>query len=613
MKLIPTLRYLIVLICLLGVSISYGQKPKPSAPKTPNTSSTKTLVAAQASSIPPSVIIQNLPPTPAPSPWWKDFPWTFFAAIIAGGSAIGTALIARNTAEKKRTSDENIAADRKRQDSLHFARKEQQDQFIDIQNRLEKETPFVRANAALRLAGFAMRPDPEQEIFNNPIARNDKSFPYFLPSASLLTNALYLEPEQSVRHSITEALILLTRFAKDSEQAELLYRMLDRLIEINRLAKAQFIKFLAAWSVTLNTGNKVSGGNLSLAATITRFCLDKEVTEFCILSLMQEGEERTADGLVKTESNYAQQCHIATSQRAVLSEQEKNNHDALCLPQLERSSKQLADVCYATANLLKLLPNQTSQKVKQSEIRTLRMNLTEALNKASLTNNESDSDAAELNIIRCAQNLCNMTWRTNFADGLRMTQVFLAGADLAGANLQRVDLSGAHLQGANLESAHLEDADLTGGYMQRSLLSQAYLQGARLQETHLESATLYNAQLQGADIGFAFMKKANLAHAQLQGAYLRAAQLQDSDFIMADLHGAYLEAAQLQKADFNNANLKGTSLRDTRLESSILFEIKVLQNDTQDCRKTDFTNSSWAMAESIDEELKTWLEQFVAA
>jgi uncharacterized protein YjbI with pentapeptide repeats len=64
----------------------------------------------------------------------------------------------------------------------------------------------------------------------------------------------------------------------------------------------------------------------------------------------------------------------------------------------------------------------------------------------------------------------------------------LEGADLHGADLQRVDLHQAHLEGADLSGANLRGAELT----------RARLQGANLSGTNFADADLFKANLSGA-------------------------------------------------------------------------------------------------------------------
>ena len=108
----------------------------------------------------------------------------------------------------------------------------------------------------------------------------------------------------------------------------------------------------------------------------------------------------------------------------------------------------------------------------------------------------------------------------------------LAGADLAGANLD-----GAKLVGANLNGAILAGANLYG----------AILDGAKLVGANLAGANLYAAKLVGAN---------------LAGANLYAAKLVSANLAGANLDGANLYRADLYRANLADAKLVGTSVID---------------------------------------------------
>ena len=73
------------------------------------------------------------------------------------------------------------------------------------------------------------------------------------------------------------------------------------------------------------------------------------------------------------------------------------------------------------------------------------------------------------------------------------TRAYLAGANLADANLARADLAGANLADANLARAYLAGANLARAY-----LAGANLAGANLAGANLAGANLADAYLAGA-------------------------------------------------------------------------------------------------------------------
>ena len=94
------------------------------------------------------------------------------------------------------------------------------------------------------------------------------------------------------------------------------------------------------------------------------------------------------------------------------------------------------------------------------------------------------------------------------------------GASLAGAELQGANLGRVQLQGAILRSTRLWGADLTDAQLQGAELLIAELQGASLRGAQLQGAELLAAKLQGADLSGAQLQGANLGRAELKLALL---------------------------------------------------------------------------------------------
>ena len=89
-----------------------------------------------------------------------------------------------------------------------------------------------------------------------------------------------------------------------------------------------------------------------------------------------------------------------------------------------------------------------------------------------------------------------------------LSDAYLCGADLSGANLHGADLSDADLRYADLHDANLHGADLS-----HADLSDAYLCGADLSGANLHGANLSDADLRYADLSDADLRDAN--HVQL--------------------------------------------------------------------------------------------------
>jgi uncharacterized protein YjbI with pentapeptide repeats len=146
----------------------------------------------------------------------------------------------------------------------------------------------------------------------------------------------------------------------------------------------------------------------------------------------------------------------------------------------------------------------------------------------------------------------------------------LSDLNLAGANLAKADLTGARLCGANLSNASLSRAKFF-----RADLSQSDLSRATLFKANLSQADLAGANLNGADLSGAFLIRANLSGASLLGACLKGANLGQASLFRAKLNKAVLSQASffksdLSEADLSEANLEGANLQEAVLERTNL-------------------------------------------
>jgi hypothetical protein len=145
-----------------------------------------------------------------------------------------------------------------------------------------------------------------------------------------------------------------------------------------------------------------------------------------------------------------------------------------------------------------------------------------------------------------------------------------AGADLselnlAGANLAKADFSGAKLAGTNLSGANLARAKLF-----RADLSQADLSRATLFKANLSQADMAGTNLNGADLTGAFLIRANLSGASLIHACMKGANLGQASLFRAKLNGAVLSQASFFKADLSEADLSEANLEGANLQEAVL-------------------------------------------
>ena len=139
--------------------------------------------------------------------------------------------------------------------------------------------------------------------------------------------------------------------------------------------------------------------------------------------------------------------------------------------------------------------------------------------------------------------------KPNFRDA-ELAFAFLSGADLSGAQMQRINLIEAQMEGASLSYAQMQGANLW----------RAQMDGASLIGAQLQGANLWRAQLLGANFNGAQMQDSLLSETQMQGANLTFAQMQGTDFSDAQMRGAALHFSQLTGTINHPSVFKGTDL-----------------------------------------------------
>jgi len=128
---------------------------------------------------------------------------------------------------------------------------------------------------------------------------------------------------------------------------------------------------------------------------------------------------------------------------------------------------------------------------------------------------------------------------------------FLAGRDLAGANLSGFDFSGAYLR-----EVMLENADLSGACFRDALLDRASLSGVILD---------------GADFSGASLQQANLSHSRGHAVCFRGADMQQVQALDASWTAADLSQTKLQRLLAPNLDLTDAVLDGAQLEFAVLL------------------------------------------
>lgn len=163
--------------------------------------------------------------------------------------------------------------------------------------------------------------------------------------------------------------------------------------------------------------------------------------------------------------------------------------------------------------------------------------------------------------------------RGGVKNGFRLTEVFLEGAKLSGAEMSKTDLWGAQLENASLREAMLDGSNLAGANLENADLERCSLRGTDLRgsnmnEADLERAVLSEADMRGVSLVGADLQYAVLNHADLRRCKLTGANLRGANFDHAILDGASLEGAHLR-----GATLRGASLREVDMTGADLIGV----------------------------------------
>lgn len=332
-------------------------------------------------------------------------------------------------AEKAHTQKEEQFKNDQLQKQMQFEEKAQEDLFKDTKDRFANPTdPKTRALAAQSLAEMAQLPRPNAK--GKPIC--DANNPFFLRAAAFLTTALHMEENDSVRAANKKALANMVDFVKGKEENDLLLRALIKdLYEANQTAKRAFIKSLAEFCPSKESGTEPDFELLTAAAPFTD---RKDATEITLRSLMATDE--------------------FTTDRAIYSE-------------LMKEGRAVSD------SLLKVYQTDAARLIDTRDA------LAVALCTLSRSNNLPKADAAHGEWYLYSEEF-----------GLGLNGVFLAGAHMEEAELSGAKLNGAQLYGAQFTRANLSGANFTGAHFSGARLTGAQLTGASIQNAQLSGAIL---------------------------------------------------------------------------------------------------------------------------
>ena len=141
-------------------------------------------------------------------------------------------------------------------------------------------------------------------------------------------------------------------------------------------------------------------------------------------------------------------------------------------------------------------------------------------------------------VINSAQGKGGSGGRIDALEELHQDGVLLVGVDVSDAFLQGVDLNGANLLRANFRSADVRDGSFIGAQLEDVDLTSANLRHADLRKADLQNANLEDADLFGADLGQADLSGARLSKANLRNTDLHGIKWQEiAEIKLANVFG----------------------------------------------------------------------------
>jgi uncharacterized protein YjbI with pentapeptide repeats len=194
----------------------------------------------------------------------------------------------------------------------------------------------------------------------------------------------------------------------------------------------------------------------------------------------------------------------------------------------------------------------------------------------------------------------------------QLTGCVLAGANLAGVDLQNANLTDAQFALNDLSGSNLSGATLTGALIIKSNLSNANLDGAKMTGANVEVNNFSNATMTGANLtGTQFEEN------ELPGVNLTGTTLTNTDLDLTDLSGSVLSGvssggvtgtpaglptnwalvggylvgagANLAGANLDGADLSGADLAGANLSHASLYGVNLQNANLANANLTDAT------------------------
>lgn len=158
-------------------------------------------------------------------------------------------------------------------------------------------------------------------------------------------------------------------------------------------------------------------------------------------------------------------------------------------------------------------------------------------------------------------------------------KIALGARDFTGADLSEMSLAGINLAGAFLESANLTNTDLRGANLEGVVLAHGTLKGTKLGGAKLKGVNLGSAKIDGADLSGSDMEDVVLGRASIERTSFHKARMRRVDLLEAKVgegvdfreivaHEAVLLRVSLVKANFGKADLTRAVFLESDLQGA---------------------------------------------
>jgi uncharacterized protein YjbI with pentapeptide repeats len=160
-----------------------------------------------------------------------------------------------------------------------------------------------------------------------------------------------------------------------------------------------------------------------------------------------------------------------------------------------------------------------------------------------------------------------------------LTHSNLSGSNLSYADLSKADFMKAHLPNSNLTYTKISEANFSYAFLSRTTIADSYGEKVNFTHANLSDAYIARAKLAGAILSEAILYHSNLDHSDLTKAILTRANLSESNLYGVNFSGANLSGANLDKSFILDIETKAVITDEKTTAHNILLVDDEYRND----------------------------------